>query len=84
MPRTLLDKHARKRPPVDRPKALILERMAALHVTAEEMAAALGVSRATWYRMMAQPSLLWTLGSLLDACRRLDVEPDDLRMAIRY
>ena len=82
MPRTLLDKHARV--PVDRPKALILERMAALDVTSEEMAACLGISRATWYRLMSQPSIHWPVGHLMDACRRLKVDAEDLFHAIRY
>ena len=86
MPRTKLgDKvAAMKRPPLDRPKALILERCASQHITNDQMAAALGVSANTWSRRKSQHTELWPLGELLKACAFLGVDLEDLRQAIRY
>ncbi|MBR5094120.1 MAG: hypothetical protein IK095_03410 [Oscillospiraceae bacterium] len=86
MPRTHLgDLYSRpRRPPVDRPKALILERLAALSETTETMAAALDVSPSTWQRRMSKPTTAWTLGELLAACRHLGIDLEELRQAIRY
>ena len=86
MPRTKLgDKAAAmKRPPLDRPKALILERCASQHITNDQMAKALGVHVNTWSRRKSQPTELWPLGDLLKACAFLGVDLDDLRAAIRY
>ena len=84
MPRTHLDKFSRKRPPADYPKALILERVAALDISPDDIAAALGVSRNTWFTRLKQPTTSWPFGQLIAACKILGVEPEDLRQAIRY
>lgn len=84
MPRTNLDKFSKPKRPVDYPKALILGRMAAAGATNDAMAAALGVSRSTWFQRRRQPSTAWTVGELLAACVYLQIEPDELRAAIRY
>lgn len=85
MPRTRLDRYsAPKRPPVDYPKALILERMEAQDVGPDAMASALGVSRSTWFQRRSQHTSLWTLGELIRACAFLGIDPEDFRSAIRY
>lgn len=85
MPRTRLDRYsAPKRPAIDRPKSLILERVNALGKSAEDMAQALGISKNTWFARLRQPTERWPLGQILKACQYLGVEPEDLRAAIRY
>lgn len=85
MPRTRLDLYsAPKRPAIDRPKSLILERVNALGKTPDDMAQALGVSRNTWFTRLRQPTESWPFGQILKACQYLGVEPEDLRQAIRY
>ena len=85
MPKTRLDRFsAPKRPPMDRPKALILERMGALDVSNDDMAAALDMSAATWQTRKKAPTTEWKLGELIKACVFLGVSADDLREAIRF
>ena len=88
MPRTLLgDKYSPPKAPRPKPdyiKALILERCAALGVDSMELAKAMGVSRTTLYERRRQPTRNWTFAEILDACRFLGVDLEDLRAAIRY
>lgn len=88
MPRTRLGEQFAPKtppaPPVDRIKALILERIQAHNESGEAMAAALGCSRSKWYELRSRPTTDWTLGELLAACKHLAVDLEDLRAAIRY
>lgn len=86
MPRTKLGElySPPKHPPVDHVKALVLERAAVLGRSPDELAAGMGVSRATWFARKRQPSAEWPLGELLAICRSLDVDIDELRGAVKY
>lgn len=86
MPRTkLTEKYCKpKTPPPDYIKALILERIDALDKTPETVAAAMQVSRATWFTRKKEPTNQWTLGEILRLCVFLGIDLEDLRAAIRY
>ena len=54
MPKTRFDKHSK--PPIDKVKAIVLERMSALGINYADMAGLIGVSSSTVSNWMRSPS----------------------------
>ena len=54
MPKTRFDKHSK--PPIDKVKAIVLERMSAMGITYADMAGLIGVSSSTVSNWMRSPS----------------------------
>lgn len=84
MPKTKLGEHVKllknPRQPV---KELIVGRFDTCNIQVEELAAAMGVKRATAYRRLNQPVEEWTYGEIIGACRLLSITTEELRERIR-
>lgn len=81
MGRSIFDKYAQ--PEKDDVKAVILERINALHITAETGSKIMGVSVNTYAkRINHQHTNEWSLGEIKNMCRALKVEVADLRGAV--
>lgn len=83
MPRTRFDRF--RAPPPDLLKGAILGAIRDQARSYDEMAAAVGVSRSTWCRMLnEQRADEWPLDKTCAACKYLGIPIDDLRSLIRY
>lgn len=84
MPRTKLGEHVKllknPRQPI---KELIVGRLDTTNITAEELAEAMGVKRATAYNRLNQPIEQWTYGEIIGACRLLSITSEELREKVR-
>ena len=82
MPKTRYDKYART--PVDRLKAIVLERMDALELTQEDVAALIGVSSSTVSNWLRASASKWPLEKVLVFMKATKVPFEDFAAAIRY
>lgn len=82
MPKTRFDKHAR--PPVDKIKAIILERMSSLDLTQEDVAGLIGVSSSTVSNWMRDSTSKWPLGKVVGFMKATDVPFEDFAAAVKY
>ena len=86
MPKTkLTGKYSQpKTPPYDPLKALVLERVKAMHYRNEDLAKIIGKTPNTVYFRLKGSMRDWRYGELLDLCKASGVPIEDLRAAIRY
>lgn len=82
MPKTRFDKHSR--PPIDRVKAIVLERMSAMGITYADMAGLIGVSPSTVSNWMRSPSSKWPFGKVIQIMKVMNVPFEDFTSAARY
>ena len=82
MPKTRFDKHSK--PPIDKVKAIILERMSALGINYADMAGLIGVSSSTVSNWMRSPSSKWPFGKVIQMMKVMNVPVEDFTSAVRY
>ena len=82
MPKTRFDKYAR--PPVDKVKAIILERMSSLDLTQEDVAGLIGVSSSTVSNWMRASTSKWPFGKVMLFMKVTNVPFEDFTSAARY
>ena len=82
MPKTTFDKHSN--PPIDKVKAIVLERMSALEITYADMAGLIGVSSSTVSNWMRSPSSKWPFGKVVQMMQVINVPVEDFTSAVRY
>ena len=82
MPKTRFDKHLK--PPIDKVKAIVLERMSALGINYADMAGLIGVSSSTVSNWMRSPSSKWPFGKVVQMMKVMNVPVEDFTSAVRY
>ena len=82
MPKTRFDKHSK--PPIDKIKAIVLERMSALGINYADMAGLIGVSSSTVSNWMRSPSCKWPFGKVIQMMKVMNVPVEDFTSAVRY
>lgn len=82
MPKTRFDKHSKA--PIDKVKAIVLERMSALEITYADMAGLIGVSSSTVSNWMRSPSSKWPFGKVVQMMKVMNVPVEDFTSAVRY
>ena len=82
MPKTRFDKHSK--PPIDKVKAIVLERMSAQAITYADMAGLIGVSSSTVSNWMRSPSSKWPFGKVVQMMKVMNVPVEDFTSAVRY
>ena len=82
MPKTRFDKHSK--PPIDKIKAVVLERLSALGITYADMAGLIGVSSSTVSNWMRSPSSKWPFGKVVQMMKVMNVPVEDFTSAVRY
>lgn len=82
MPKTRFDKHSK--PPIDKIKAIVLERMSALGINYADMAGLIGVSSSTVSNWMRSPSSKWPFGKVVQMMKVMNVPVEDFTSAVRY
>lgn len=82
MPKTRFDKHSK--PPIDKVKAIVLERMSSLELTQADVADLIGVSPSTVSNWMRSPSSKWPFGKVLMFMKATNVPFEDFASAARY
>ena len=82
MPKTRFDKHSK--PPIDKVKAIVLERMSALEITYADMAGLIGVSSSTVPNWMRSPSRKWPFAQVVQMIEVMNVPAEDFTSAVRY
>lgn len=81
MPRTRLDKFsAVKRDPI---KGLVLEYMSIQRVSGAEIAAHIGIGRATFTRRMSEHTDEWPVKDVKAVCRYLKIPREELAKTLR-
>ena len=82
MPKTRFDKQSK--PPIDKIKAIVLERMSALGINYADMAGLIGVSSSTVSNWMRSPSSKWPFGKVVQMMKVMNVPVEDFTSAVRY
>lgn len=82
MPKTRFDQYTKQ--PVDKVKALILERKVALGLTQAAMARIVGVSPSTMSYWLDAPSANWPFGKLMKFMHATGVPFEDFAAAAKY
>lgn len=82
MPKTRFDRHSK--PPIDKVKAIVLERMSALGINYADMAGLIGVSSSTVSNWMRSPSSKWPFGKVVQMMKVMNVPVEDFTSAVRY
>ena len=82
MPKTRFDKQSK--PPIDKIKAIVLERMSALGINYADMAGLIGVSSSTASNWMRSPSSKWPFGKVVQMMKVMNVPVEDFTSAVRY
>ena len=75
MPKTRFGKHSK--PPIDKVKAVVLERMSALGINYADMAGLIGVSSSTVSNWMRSPSSKWPFGKVVQMMKVMNVPVED-------
>lgn len=82
MPKTRFDKHSMQ--PVDKVKAIVLERMDALELTQEDVAVLIGVSSSTVSNWLRASASKWPFEKVLVFMKATNVPFEDFAAAIKY